>query len=194
VQHSIKDKFVERLLELAKAAKIGDPMQSDMNIGPITTPPQYEAKTKHRTLLELIHSDAGLGYLSTLIGVDMWGYPLDGPVPELPVTDSPRNRQKLLLDLARRENLIVRQLYGHVCNGAGHHTTVGTPVQIVDRLEYWFNNGAADGFNILPPYLPDGLEDFVDQVVPELQRRGLFRTEYEGTTLARPSRTRTVHA
>ena len=144
---------------------------------------EEEAKEKHRALLELIHPDAGLGILSTLIGVDMSGYPLDGPVPELPVTESHRSRQKLLLDLARRENLTVRQLYGHVCNGAGHHTVVGTASQVADRLQHWFENGAADGFNILPPYLPGGLEDFVDHVVPELQRRGLFRTEYEGTTL-----------
>lgn len=144
---------------------------------------EEEAKEKHRALLDLIHPDAGLGILSTLIGVDMSAYPLDGPVPELPVTESHRSRQKLLLDLARRENLTVRQLYGHVCNGAGHHTVVGTASQVADRLQQWFENGAADGFNILPPYLPGGLEDFVDQVVPELQRRGLFRTEYEGTTL-----------
>lgn len=134
-------------------------------------------------MLDLIHPDAGLGHLSTLIGVDMSAYPLDGPVPELPVTEGHRSRQKLLLDLAKRENLTVRQLYGHVCNGAGHHTAVGTPEQIADRLQYWFENGAADGFNILPPYLPGGLEDFVDLVVPELQRRGLFRIEYEGSTL-----------
>jgi hypothetical protein len=148
-------------------------------IQPFVGRTEEEAKAKHRALLELIHPDAGLGHLSTLIGVDMSGYPLDGPVPELPVTESHRCRQKLLLDLARRENLTVRQLYGHVCNGAGHHTAVGTPVQIADRLEHWFDNGAADGFNILP----GGLEDFVDLVVPELQRRGLFRTAYEGTTL-----------
>jgi N-acetyl-S-(2-succino)cysteine monooxygenase len=152
-------------------------------IQPFVGRTEEEAKAKHRALLDLIHPDAGLGHLSTLIGVDMSAYPLDGPVPELPVTESHRSRQKLLLDLARRENLTVRQLYGHVCNGAGHHTAVGTPGQIADRLQHWFENGAADGFNILPPYLPGGLEDFVDLVVPELQRRGLFRTEYEGATL-----------
>lgn len=76
----------------------------------------------------------------------------------------PSQPAKNLLDLARRENLTVRQLYGHVCNGAGHHAAVGTPGQ-------------------MPPYLPGGLEDFVDLVVPELQHRGLFGTKYEGTTL-----------
>jgi N-acetyl-S-(2-succino)cysteine monooxygenase len=95
----------------------------------------------------------------------------------------PSQPAKNLLDLARRETLTVRQLYGHVCNGAGHHAAVGTPAQIADRLQHWFENGAADGFNILAPYLPGGLEDFVDLVVPELQHRGLFRTKYEGTTL-----------
>ncbi|HEX2885483.1 LLM class flavin-dependent oxidoreductase [Vineibacter terrae] len=152
-------------------------------IQPFVGRTEQEAREKHRALLDLVHPDAGLGLLSTLIGVDMSAYPIDGPVPDLPETDSHRSRQKLLLDLARRENLTVRQLYGHVSNGAGHHTVVGTPQQVADRLQHWFEGGAADGFNILPPYLPGGLDDFVALVVPELQRRGLFRTEYEGHTL-----------
>jgi alkanesulfonate monooxygenase len=123
-------------------------------IQPFVGRTEEEAKAKHRASLDLIHPDAGLGHLSTLIGVDMSAYPLDGPVPELPVTESHRSRQKLLLDLAKRENLTVRQLYGHVFNGAGHHTAVGTSAQIADRLQHWFGNGAADGFNILPPYVP----------------------------------------
>src|SRR5581483_11219598 len=80
-------------------------------------------------------------------------------------------------------NLTIRQLYQRVAGARGHRTIWGTPVQIADQLEEWFVNDAADGFNIMPPYLPGGLDDFVDLVVPELRRRGLFRTEYEGRTL-----------
>lgn len=70
-----------------------------------------------------------------------------------------------------------------IAGARGHRTILGTPTQIADQLEDWFVNGGADGFNIMPPFLPGGLEEFVDLVIPELQRRGLFRTEYEGKTL-----------
>ncbi|MDR5836479.1 LLM class flavin-dependent oxidoreductase [Caballeronia sp. LZ034LL] len=170
-------------LEVAALGRAPDAVKILPGIQPFIGRTEKEAQEKHRALLDLIHPDAGLGILSTLIGVDMSAYPLDGLVPDLPVTESHRSRQKLLLDLARRHKLTVRQLYGHVCNGAGHHTVTGTPVQIADRLQHWFENGAADGFNILPPWLPGGLDDFVDYVIPELQRRGLFRREYEGRTL-----------
>ncbi|GAA3325847.1 hypothetical protein GCM10020331_059370 [Ectobacillus funiculus] len=87
-------------------------------------------------------------------------------------------------DLAEREGLTIRKLYQQISGARGHREIKGTPQQIADQLEEWFKkNDAADGFNIMPPYLPGGLEDFVDLVVPELQRRGLFRTEYEGHTL-----------
>ena len=77
----------------------------------------------------------------------------------------------------------MRQLYLAVAGGRGHRFLLGTPSAIADQLEDWFVNGGADGFNVMPPYLPDALDDFVNLIVPELQRRGLFRTEYEGRTL-----------
>jgi alkanesulfonate monooxygenase SsuD/methylene tetrahydromethanopterin reductase-like flavin-dependent oxidoreductase (luciferase family) len=85
--------------------------------------------------------------------------------------------------MARREQLTIRQLIARVTGARGHRTIAGTPVQIADQLEAWFLQGACDGFNIMPPYLPGGLEEFVDLVIPELQRRGLYRTEYTGRTL-----------
>ena len=94
-----------------------------------------------------------------------------------------RSRAKVLLELARRENLTIRQLYKRASIGRGHRTVVGTPASIADTMEEWVVSRAADGFNIVPTHLPGGAEEFVDMVVPELQRRGLFRTEYEGTTL-----------
>jgi len=86
-------------------------------------------------------------------------------------------------ELARGENLTLRQIIARLGGGRGHRVVAGTPEQIADAIESWFRAGAADGFNIMPPILPTGLDDFVDHVVPELQRRGLFRTEYTGTTL-----------
>ncbi len=89
----------------------------------------------------------------------------------------------LIRQIADENNFSIRQLYQWVASARGHFTIVGTPVQIADTLQQWFENEAADGFNILPPWLPTGLNDFVDLVIPELQRRGLFRTAYEGRTL-----------
>ena len=93
------------------------------------------------------------------------------------------SRAGIFLDIARRDNLTIRQLYLSVAGGNGHRTVIGTPADIADAMEEWFHHDAADGFNILPPWLPGGLEDVVDMVVPELQRRGLYRTAYEGKTL-----------
>jgi alkanesulfonate monooxygenase SsuD/methylene tetrahydromethanopterin reductase-like flavin-dependent oxidoreductase (luciferase family) len=88
-----------------------------------------------------------------------------------------------VVNLARRERLTVRELIGRLGGGRGHLTFAGTPEQVADAIAHWYQSGAADGFNIMPPVLPSGLSAFVDQVVPILQRRGLFRTEYEGRTL-----------
>lgn len=87
------------------------------------------------------------------------------------------------MNLARRERLTLRQLIARLGGGRGHHTFAGTAEQVADTIEEWFTRGAADGFNIMPAVLPSGLERFVDEVVPILQRRGLFRTEYTETTL-----------
>jgi alkanesulfonate monooxygenase SsuD/methylene tetrahydromethanopterin reductase-like flavin-dependent oxidoreductase (luciferase family) len=110
-------------------------------------------------------------------------YPLDGPIPELPKTNASKSRQLLTLELARRENLTIRQLYLRVAGARGHWQVVGTPEQIADQLEERFVNHGADGYNIMPAVLPGSLTDFIELVLPELRRRGLFRTEYEGSTL-----------
>ena len=94
-----------------------------------------------------------------------------------------RGRQQLRSELAQREQLTLAQLGRRIAGGRGHYSLIGTPTQIADELQRWFEEGAADGFNILVPHLPGGLEDFARQVIPELQRRGLFRREYTGTTL-----------
>jgi FMN-dependent oxidoreductase (nitrilotriacetate monooxygenase family) len=153
-------------------------------IFPVIGKTEQEAKEKFDLLQELIAPPVGLGLLAGMLGeVDLSSYPVDGPLPDLPATELAQSRQKLLIDLARRENLSIRQLYLSIAGARGHRQILGTPEQIADQLEEWFVNGAADGFNIMPPYLPGGLEEFVDLVIPELQRRGLFRTEYEGRSL-----------
>jgi len=151
---------------------------------PIVGRTEEEARAKYQKLQDLIHPQVGLSLLSGMIGADLSGYDLDGPVPlDLPETNGGKSRQALLLDLAEREQLSIRELYLRIAGARGHWTVVGTGTQIADRIQQWFENGAADGFNVMPPWLPGGLEDFIEQVVPELRRRGLFREEYSGTTL-----------
>lgn len=170
--------------KLAQYGRSPDHLKIMPGVFPVIGKTEQEAKDKYEQIQALIHPQVGLGLLSGLVGgVDLSGYPLDGPVPDLPDTDLAKSRLKLLTDLAKRENLTIRQLYLAIAGARGHRTILGTPEQIADQLEDWFVNGGADGFNIMPPYLPGGLEEFVDLVIPELQRRGLFRTEYEGRTL-----------
>src|SRR5271154_3776778 len=121
--------------------------------------------------------------VSGRIGYDVSGYPLDGPVPAPPPSEGGRTFSRVLFETARRENMTLRDLYNLTAAARGHWVVCGTPQRIADTLEEWFVGGAADGFNILPPYFPGAFSDFVDLVVPELQRRGLFRHEYQGTTL-----------
>ncbi|POP67927.1 LLM class flavin-dependent oxidoreductase [Pseudomonas syringae] len=143
------------------------------------------AKAKFESFQELVEPRVGVALLGRMLGnFDLSGYPLDGPLPELPLTDSgQRSRQKLLTELADQENLTLAQLGRRIAGGRGHYSLIGTPEQVADELQRWFEQGAADGFNVLVPHLPGGLEDVAQLLVPELQRRGLFRTEYEGTTL-----------
>lgn len=146
---------------------------------------QGEADDKFGELQRLIEPKAGLALLGRMIGnFDLSGYPLDGPLPDLPQTqDGQRSRQQLLTDLAQGENLTIRQLYQRIAGGRGHFTVVGTAQAVADQMQAWFEQEAADGFNFMAPALPGGLDDFLSLVVPELQRRGLFRTAYRGTTL-----------
>jgi N-acetyl-S-(2-succino)cysteine monooxygenase len=142
-----------------------------------------EAREKYERLQDLIHPEVGLALLSRRIGFDLKDFPIDGPLPELPKNDVVSSRSDMLVALARSENLTIRQLYKRFAGARGHLEAVGTPAQIADHMEEWFAAEAADGFNVMPPYFPDGLTDFVDHVIPELQRRHLFRTQYESSTL-----------
>lgn len=153
-------------------------------IYPVVGRTEAEAREKYDYLQSLIHPSVGLAVLEHTIGVGgLDKYPLHGPVPEMGDTNGPLSRQRLLLEAARRDNMTLWELCLHNAGPRGHLLAVGTPSQVADVMEHWFRNGAADGFNVMPAWLPGSLEDFVGMVIPELQRRGLFRTEYEGRTL-----------
>ena len=141
-----------------------------------------EAKEKHALLDSLVHTDSALPNLSMRLGTDASRFDLDGPLPPIPPTNAGQSGRQSVIDLAAREGLTVRQL---AQRGAGYGglTMVGTAATIADQMEAWLTERACDGFNVMFPFLPAGLDDFVDKVVPELQRRGLFRREYEGATL-----------
>jgi alkanesulfonate monooxygenase SsuD/methylene tetrahydromethanopterin reductase-like flavin-dependent oxidoreductase (luciferase family) len=123
--------------------------------------------------------------LSTVLGgVDLSPYDFDGPLPEnLPMSQGSQSHFRYVTELARSKNLTMRQIAEVVAGARGKLVIKGTPAQIADFMEHWYCEEAADGFNIMPPTLPGGLDDFVEMVIPELQRRGLFRTEYTGRTL-----------
>ncbi len=146
-------------------------------------PTLEEARNKAQELQELIHPAHGLAYLSRRLGHDVTGMDPDRPMPDLAAVDDVGTRSGQMLEMAKRENWTLRQLYQHFAATRGHMVLVGTPATVVDAMQEWFETGACDGFNLVPPMFPDDLDAFVDLVVPELQRRGIFRKRYEGSTL-----------
>ncbi len=144
---------------------------------------QQEAEDKYDVLQDLIDPLAGMQLLSRRVDFDLTGYDVDGPLPELPPNKVVSTRAQLFAEIGRRENLTIRDLYRRVAGARGHYEIIGTPDSIADMMEQWVRERGCDGFNIMPPVFPSSLEDFIELVIPELQRRGLYRTEYEGATL-----------
>jgi FMN-dependent oxidoreductase (nitrilotriacetate monooxygenase family) len=142
---------------------------------------RQEAADRYEVLQQLVEPVVGLGALANYLG-DLSGYDLDGPLPEIGKTRD-HSRGDIFIEIARRQGLTIRQLYLSIAGGNGHRTVIGTPADIVDAMEEWFHDEAADGFNLLPTWLPGGLEEVVETVIPEMQRRGLYRTAYAGRTL-----------
>lgn len=179
-----KEFYTDLKSRLGRYGRRDDELLILPGISPIIGSTEREALRLEKELEELIIPEYGVRQLSAILGVDLSDHPLDAPLPDLPdATEGQQSRSKLVTDLARRERLTLRELINRLAGGRGHRVVTGTPEQIADQIQEWFTGGAADGFNIMPPILPGGLEDFVDHVVPELQVRGLFRTEYEGRTL-----------
>jgi FMN-dependent oxidoreductase (nitrilotriacetate monooxygenase family) len=145
---------------------------------------QAEAQARYDAMVSDTNDDTTLMAVQRLAGgLDLRQFDLDGPLPPLPPSNAAKARQKMLIDLAARENLTIRQLARRFAFSLGHLVFIGTPPALADLMESWWRAGAADGFTMLSPYYPAPLELFVDHVIPILQSRGIFRTEYEGTTL-----------
>jgi len=155
-------------------------------ISPFLGSTEEEARRVEQELLDLIQTEFALKQLSNFLDYEVTEEYLDQKLPRMPAEDEiegHKSRSTLLVALARSEDLTVRQLLGRIASGRGHRTFVGTPEQLADDLQLWFERGAADGFNFMPPSIPTQMEVFVDHVIPILQQRGLFREEYAGTTL-----------
>jgi FMN-dependent oxidoreductase (nitrilotriacetate monooxygenase family) len=141
-----------------------------------------EAREKRARLDSLVHYDSAIASLSIALGYDVSHLEPDSALPPIPESNASKSGRDRIIELARREKLTVRQLAQRV-GGFGGLAFVGTPAMIANQTEEWLFSEACDGFNVMFPYLPAGLDDFVDGVIPELQRRGIFRRDYEGATL-----------
>ncbi|MEU3269784.1 LLM class flavin-dependent oxidoreductase [Saccharomonospora sp. NPDC006951] len=170
----------------ARAGRRPDSVKVLPGIVPVLGSTTEEATRLSGELDALIVPERAVAALSELIGVDLTGLALDEPLPPLPPAsriNGAKSRFELVRDLAERDRLTLRELLRRLGGGRGHQVVAGTPEHIADHIERWFRHDAADGFNVMPPLLPSGLTEFVDQVVPELRRRGLFRDHYTGRTL-----------
>ena len=158
-------------------------------LSPFIADTETAAKELEREFNELTVPAYGLKQIRGLADVDLSALDLDAPVPldafgeAGHVTDNTRSRKQVVAEIVAKERPTVRRLLHRLAGARGHRVFAGTPEQVADTIEEWFTSGAADGFNVMPPYYPGGLTDFTAHVVPILQRRGLFRTEYTGTTL-----------
>jgi len=150
---------------------------------PIVGRTRDEAKALWKELNTLVDIDNGLKQLSLRFGMDLSHFPLDGPVPEVPLGEGNQSRVKLMTDMAKRENLTLRELAAIAAGSRGHRVIVGTAEDIADDFQLWLEQGGADGFNIMPAIMPEQLDLFVELVIPELRRRGLFPTDYAYATL-----------
>jgi FMN-dependent oxidoreductase (nitrilotriacetate monooxygenase family) len=180
---SAKAAYAELKGRMAKYGRPPETLAILPGVMPVIGRTEAEARDKLSLLQSWLTPSNAAVLVSSRIGYDVSGHPLDGPVPAPPPDGNSRTFSRVLFDTARREKMTLRDLYNLTAAARGHWVVCGTPQHVADILEEWFAAGAADGFNILPPYFPGGFADFVDEVVPELQRRGLYRREYQGTTL-----------
>lgn len=186
-QQTLEDaqQFYKKLKDKAVAAgRDRDDIKIMPGVSIYVAETKEKAYAKYKELQQLITPEIGLDFLADYLGVDLSKHDLDGPLPkDIPPTNGNRSRQQLIIELAERENLTIRELYLRIAGSRGHRIIFGSPSEIADQLIEWIDQEAADGFNLMPPYFPGGFTDFIDLVIPELQKRGVFRTEYEGKTL-----------
>jgi FMN-dependent oxidoreductase (nitrilotriacetate monooxygenase family) len=168
---------------MAKYGRAPEDLAVLPGVMPVIGATEAEARAKLAKLQSWISPTNAITLVASRIGYDITGYDLDGPVPPPPKSEGSLTFHHVLYEMAKRENMTLRDLYNLTAAARGHWVICGTPTKIADILEEWFVEKAADGFNILPAYFPGAFAEFVDLVVPELQRRGLFRHDYEGKTL-----------
>lgn len=145
---------------------------------------EKEAHEKVEELQALIRPEFGLSMLSDLVGgYDLSGCDIEGPLPQLPPSNANTSRRALIEKLAYEDGLNIRQLYERMTTSRGHMTLIGTYDFVTDEIVRWFENGAADGFNIMPPLLPESLRDFSENILPRLQHKGVFKQKYRPGTL-----------
>jgi FMN-dependent oxidoreductase (nitrilotriacetate monooxygenase family) len=169
---------------MAKYGRAGDDLRILPGIVPIIGATVEDAEARQAELQELVPPAVGLAQLRDLFGgFDLSSYPIDGSLPDIPETEGGKTRRQILIDMARRENLSIRQLYQKTTAARGFLSIVGTAEMVADEIQRWFENGAADGFNVMAPVMSRDLEDFVDHVVPILKARSLMNEDYVGTTL-----------
>jgi FMN-dependent oxidoreductase (nitrilotriacetate monooxygenase family) len=169
---------------VVKHGRAPDDVRLLPGVMPIVGRTETEAKAQLDMLQGWLSETNALALVSNRVGHDISKYPLDGPIPDLPVaTNKSATFSRTLLTRARREGMSLRDLYNVTAAARGHWVVYGTPQRIADILEDWFRSCRADGFIVMPAYFPGAFDDFVDLVVPELQRRGIFRKEYSGATL-----------
>jgi N-acetyl-S-(2-succino)cysteine monooxygenase len=170
---------------MRKYARDPDHLKILPGLSVVVAPTDAQAAADHEFLQSLIHPVVGREILATMLGgIDLSPYPLDGPLPDpLPQGSGSKGHYDSIVAMARRENLTIRQLGDRVAGARGKNTIHGSPTKVADYMEEWFAKGACNGFCVMPPYIPGSHDDFCNLVVPELQRRGLFRKDYEGTTL-----------
>lgn len=179
------DAYADIKGRMAKYGRHPDTLKILPGVSVFTGPTAADAEALYEELQALISPALGVHYLSKQLNHDLDGLDLDGPIPaDLPEeTVGGSSLRRYIIDMARRETLTIRQLYQRVLPAIGGPVFKGSPTQVADEMEDWWRSKAADGFTIMPPTNPAGLRAFVDHVVPELQRRGLFRKDYETTTL-----------
>jgi FMN-dependent oxidoreductase (nitrilotriacetate monooxygenase family) len=189
-----QDFYAELKRRAAEHGRRAEELQIMVGVFPFVGQTEQAAHEKHDELQALIDPIVGTSLLGTQLGgVDLSAYPPDGPLPQLPESNAGKSRRQLLVEMAQNEELTIRGLYLRVAGSRGHRQIIGTAEQVADELEEWCDKQAADGFVIMAPTLPGGLEDFVELVIPELRRRGSVDAEYRGHTLrehlglARPS-------
>jgi N-acetyl-S-(2-succino)cysteine monooxygenase len=178
-----KAAYADLKSRMAKYGRAPEEIAILPGVMPIIGATEAEAREKLAKLQSWITPTNAITLVASRIGYDVTGHDLDGPVPPPPPFQGSRTFTSVLYEMARREGMTLRDLYNLTAAARGHWVICGTPSKIADILEEWFVEKAADGFNILPAYFPGAFAEFVDLVVPELQRRDLFRHDYEGTTL-----------